>query len=291
MTNATPLGGNGGIMSDLMTTPVEGARRIKVESVILSPTETSDRGNTAVSVFVQDQTTQSLDLPLTQDIDNTTLNGPSVRNSRFVDVVSAASVNVGHIIEIGSASTFIQVRVKAIIANQLELFSPMTSVFANGSTVVIKTDDMKVDGSVTPQVFSLSPETDQIGDIVRLILRMEGSVAMDSGTFGPLPALINGCVIRIKQPNGDFRNLLNFKTNGDFIAHCFDHRFLPNNGNNIRLLTARLTWGGTSKHGVVQRVDGSLGGGEELQIVIQDDLTGATFFSFTTANQGHEVQQ
>ena len=264
-----------------------------LQTLFIDAFEISDRGTTALGIFIQDQTTQSIDLPLTQDMPAaaTTLDGDTVRDlSRLVDVVDASGISAGNLIEIGDSETFIQVRVKAIVVNQLELFSPMNHVFASGLTVVVKTDDMKVDGSVTPQIFALSPELTQIGDIVRNILRMEGSETMDSGTFGPLPALENGCVLRIKQANGDFRNLLNFKTNGNYLAHCFDNQFLPNNGQGLRLFSARLTWGGQSKHGVVQRLDGSLGEGEELQIVIQDDLTGATFFRFTIANQGHEVQ-
>ena len=256
------------------------------------PIEVSDRGNMGNAVFVQDQTTQSLDLPLTQDIAATTLDGDTVRDVNFFDVAvgDGALITPGNLIEIGSASTFIQARVKAVVVDQVELFSPMNAVYAGGSSVFIKTDDLIVDGSVTRQVFSVSPESDQIGDITRIILRMEASSTMDSGTFGPLAALLNGCVIRIKQQDGNFRNLLNFKTNGDFIAHCFDNSFLPNNGNNVRLFVARLTWAGQSKHGVTQRLDGGLGVGEELQIIIQDALNLVGFLSFTIANQGHEVQ-
>lgn len=249
--------------------------------------ETSDRGNTAVKTFIQDQTSQSLDLPFTQDVVTTTLDGSPTRGSRFFDVVSAASIAAGHIIEIGDASAFIQARVLGIVSNTLEIDSPMTRAFAGGSNVVVKTDNLLVDGSVTPQVFAVSPEPPQNGDITRVIVRMEASTVMDSGTFGPVPALTNGCVVRVKLQNGDFRNIINFKSNGEFISHCFDNEFLPNNGNNIRLVTERLTWAGQSKHGVTQRVDGARG--EELQIVIQDDLTDLTFLTFSIANQGHEV--
>lgn len=252
--------------------------------------ETSARGGTALGVFVQDQTTQSLDLVFAQDIDTTMLDGDTVKESRFFDVAAGggALISIGNIIEIGSSSTFIQARVKAIVTDTIEIFSPMNSVYIDGSTVAIKSDNVRVDGSVTPQIFEISPEANQVGDFTRFILRMEGTVPMDSGTFGPLPALENGVILRYKKSDGDFNNLLNFKTNGDFIAHCFDHDFLPNNGNNVRQFVARLSYGGQSKHGVVQRADGTLL--EELQIVIQDDLTDISFTTFSIFGQGHEVQ-
>jgi len=266
---------------------------IKQSSVQLGrvPIETSARGDVAIPVFVQDQTTQSLDLLFTQDVDTSELDVDTVKDSRFFDVVAGEGVkfSINDIIEIGSGSQFIQARVKAIIVDSIEIFSPMNSVYPAGTTIVIKNDNLRVDGSTIPQIFEISPEISQIGDITRLILRMEGTAPMDSGTFGTLPAVTNGVVLRRKKPDGDFNNLLNFKTNGDFVAHCFDHNFLPNNGQGIRLLVARLSYGGQERHGVVQRLDGTLL--EELQVVIQDDLTGATFTNFTLFAQGHEVQQ
>ena len=253
--------------------------------------ETSNTGNTAVKTFIQDQTSQSIDLEFTQDIGTTTLDGIPTRDERFFDVASAAGISLGNLIEIGDASAFIRARVLGIVSNTIEIDSPMTRAFADESVVTIKTDNLLVDGSTTPQVFAVSPEAQQNGDITRLIVRMEASATMDSGTFGPIPALRNGCVIRVKEANGDFRNLINFKSNGEFISHCFDNEFLPNNGQGIRLVTERLTYAGQSKHGVTQRINGALL--QEIQIVIQDDLSQASFPSFlefAIANQGHEVQ-
>jgi len=252
--------------------------------------ETSARGNTALGVFVQDQTTQSLDLLFLQDLNSTTLDGANTRDSRFFDVATGEGslISLGNIIEIGSESTFIQARVKGIVDDTIEIDSPMVSAFSGGTLVAIKSDDLKVDGSVTPQVFSISPEPAQIGDIVKIILRMEGTANMDSGTFGTLPALTNGVVIRFKRPDGDFINLINFKTNGDFVSKSFAHEFLPNNGNGVRLFVSSLGYGGQENFGVVQRLDGSLF--EEIQVVIQDKLDEPSLTEFGLAGQGHEVQ-
>jgi hypothetical protein len=63
----------------------------------------------------------------------------------------------------------------------------------------------------------------------------------------------------------------------------------PKQGNTIKGFTSRLTWGGQSKHGVVIRLDGNLG--EELQVLIQDDLVTASANTvFNMIAQGHEVQ-
>ena len=112
---------------------------------------------------------------------------------------------------------------------------------------------------------------------------------MDFTTFGSGPALTNGCVLRIKNPDGTFKNLFNFKSNSDFIEQGFDHAFLaPKTGNTFTGFTSRVTWGGQSKHGVVIRLDGTLG--EELQLIIQDDLIASGNTRFHLTAQGHEIQ-
>lgn len=78
-----------------------------------------------------------------------------------------------------------------------------------------------------------------------------------------LPPLTRGCLLRVKKPTGDFVNLFNWKTNGGFIIRSFDHSF-------------------QEKVGVVPN--------EELQIVIQDDLSSG-LAEFLALAQGHELQE
>ncbi len=254
------------------------------------PIEISALDTIGVAVNIQDQTTQSLNLLFNRDLDTTTLDGATTLNSRFFDVLAGdgSKFTVGNLIEIAEGTRFIQARVLGIVTDTIEIDSPINNVYADLTVVTIKDDNLNVDGSVTPQVFAVSPETGQLGDVTRMILRCEGTSDMDSGTFGTLPPLTNGVVIRKKLANGDFINIMNFKTNGDFVSQSFSHDFLPNNGNGVRLFVGRITWAGQEKHGVVQRLDGTTG--EELQCVIQDDLTGISLTVFTLAVQGHEVQ-
>jgi len=265
-------------------------KQSSVQLGLATPVETSGRGTLGVPVFIQDQTTQSLDLLFSQDLDTATLDGATTVSSRFFDVAAGDGTKfaVGNLIEIARNSTFMQAHVLGIVSDTIEIESPINSVYPDGNTVFIKDDNLKVDGSVTPQVFSISPEPLQVGDINRIIISLEGTLAMDSGTFGPLVALTNGVVLRIKKADGDFINLVNFKTNGDIVSKSFAHSFLPNNGQNVRLFVAQLTWAGSQNHGVTQRLDGNFF--EELQIVIQDDLTNAAFVTFVLTAQGHETQ-
>jgi hypothetical protein len=242
-------------------------------------------------VFVQDQTTESLDVPLLFERTSTTVAVDTAIGDRTVDLTSAASASVGDILEMAEADSgnFLQSRILSISVNEVTIDQPVNRVYKAGSVAVISTDDMLVDGSVTPQVFSILPLPNQAGDMVRVLIDIRGSAAMDFSTFGSDPALTNGCVLRVKRKDGTFRNIFNWKNNGDFINRSLDHEFLVNVGNNQRAFVSRTTFGGQSKRGVVIRLDGALG--EELQVVIQDDLvTGSLNSEFRMIAQGHELQ-
>lgn len=261
--------------------------------------ETSERGNTAQKVYIQDQTTDSLDVPFLKTKFQTTLEVIATVGSRFITVPTGIGTSftanitnadgVGDIVELANGETFMQARVIGIVDDVIELEDQVNHAYVADTVVLVSSDNLLIDGSITPQIFSILPLPTQSGDLTRIILRMEATADQDSGTFGPLDALRVGVQVRKKRSNGDFKNIINFKTNGEFVAKCFDNNFLPNNGNNVRLFVARLTWAGVSKHGVVQRLEGELG--EELQVVISDNLTGASFIRFTLAVQGHELQE
>lgn len=253
--------------------------------------ETSNRDVTGLGVFVQDQTTFPLTVPFLIQRSTATLSANAVVNSRTVELVAGHSAQVGEILELADPSmptVFMQSRILNVATNTITLDKPINYPYEAATTqVVVSSDDMQVDGSVTPQVFSVLPLPAQSGDMVRVIWRIESSSAMDFETFGGATGLTNGCVLRINNGDGTYRNLFNWKTNGDIINEAYDYSFQQNTANNARGFTSRLTWGGQSKHGVVIRLDGSKG--EALEVVVQDDLTSGNT-RFTMKAQGHEIQ-
>jgi hypothetical protein len=268
------------------------------------PVEISERGTIGGAVFVQDQTTPVLTVPFLQTRAAVTLTADTVIDDRTIELTAGHGTLFGEVIELAETGTtkFMQADVidplglaaegDPVVGDTITLDQPVNRIYTTvGSIAQRSTKNLLVDGSVTPQIFSILPLPGQSGDMVRIIWEMRGAAggSMDYTTFGSGPPLLNGCVIRIKNSDGTFRNLFNFKSNGDIIEQAFDLVFLdPKGGNTIPGMTARLTWGGQSKHGVVIRLDGTLG--EELQIVAQDDLTTPNTRFHLTA-QGHELQE
>lgn len=251
--------------------------------------ETSKRGDTALGVWIQDQTTESLELPFLGQRSAATLSSPTTIGSRFVTLEPGHGTVVGNVLELTNPDTFMQAEVLNIITNTIELDQPVNSVYQITASVTISIKDMIVDGSGTPQIFSVVPLPGQFGDMVRIILDIRGPSEMDFSSFGSDNALNIGMLLRIKRANGTFKNLTHWRDNGEFINSAFDHSFLtPKQGNATHGLAIRSTFGGQSKRGVVIRLDGVLE--EELQVLIQDNLTTGTNTRLRLTVQGHEVQ-
>lgn len=258
--------------------------------------ETSEQGNTALKIFIQDQTTPTLQVPFLQERAVVSLASDTAIGDRTVELAGGHGAVVGEILEMAvtGGAEFMQSEILAVVSNTITVDQPVNRIYTTaGTTALRSTEDLLVDGSSVPQIFSVLPLPSQSGDMVRIIIEMRGGSgdSLDFSTFGSGPALVNGCVLRVKNQDGTFKNLFNFKSNGDFIKQAYDHVFLePRIGNTIGAFTSRLTWGGQSKHGVIIRLDGSLG--QELQVVIQDNITEATHGNtlFNLMAQGHEIQ-
>ena len=253
-----------------------------------APIETSDRGNTGVKTFTQDQTSESLEVPLLTGRGAFVLDGNTVRDTRFFDAVAGHGILVGEILEFSDSDTFMQARVLSLpTTNNIKIDTPFNHSYADGISMIRSSDDMRVDGSTIPVVFSILPQVGQAGDMTRYILSIESIAnSMDFTEFGSISALDNGCVLRIRRANGDFRNLFNFKTNGEFIEKSFDHAFQTKTGGGGSGFVARSSYAGPEKRGVAIRIDGALG--EELQCVIQDKLD-VGLLKFHIGAQGHEL--
>tara|TARA_R110000851_G_scaffold188171_2_gene338154 strand:- start:22373 stop:23248 length:876 start_codon:yes stop_codon:yes gene_type:complete len=259
---------------------------------ITKPLETSNRGGTGVPVFVQDQTTGPLDLHFVQFITSLILAVDTIVNSNSITVQSGHGLTTGdagtHIALFDVASsTFTSAELVSVAGDVLLLDSPMPRIFAVGvATAAAFLKNMNVDGSITPQVFSVSARENISGDIVAIAMEFRDTIPMDFDTFGGLPQLTNGVVLRVNNGDGTYRNLFNFKSNGDIILMAVTHDFTQNNGGGVRGFNAHLTFGGQENHGVVIRLDWTRS--EALELVVQDDLTGLT--SMDWIGQGSEVQ-
>jgi hypothetical protein len=183
-------------------------------------------------------------------------------------------------------NTFVSMELVTVTGDVILLDSPMNQVYTVGvSTVGAFLNNMNVDGSVTPQVFTVTSRPGLSGNVVAVSIQLRDTIPMDFDTFGGLPVLTNGVVLRINNGDGTYRNLYNFKSNGDVILMAQNHAFTETNGGGVRGFDAHIAFGGHENHDVVVRLIDSLS--ESMEVVVQDDLTGLTLMDWVI--QGSEL--
>lgn len=243
--------------------------------------------NGGVPVNIQDQTSQTIDDFMCQSITGPyILSADTVPDSYTIDLVSAAGLTVGDTIGLFKNSTDPQSYfgvIQSISTNTLTMDTPLPVVFPSSDSVLFEVlCDLSVDGSSTRQIFTLTNNSSVSLDVTRIIIQMDTATTPQFDEFGDLPALTNGCIFRLALSDGTFQNIGNWKSNQDMAAYMYDldllSAFFGANG-----VKGRMTFAGQDKHGVTLRIREN----EELQFIIQDDLTGLNEFRIMV--QGHFV--
>ncbi len=219
-------------------------------------------------------------LPFHTTEQQTTLASPTVIDSRAIVVDNATGAAIGKYILMFSIPTnrFYSGYITNVSGTTLTVDSPLDSVLPAGSNVDIGSTNLNVNGSVTPVKFGVRSPTPGIpatADLYRIMIQMTLATAPDFGKFGDRAALSNGIVLRFKD--GTTQNIFNVKTNSQFALLSGDYSpyDAANPGLGVYGVGVRLTFSGDEKMGTVIRV----GPGEDLEVIVQDDLTSIVSFS------------
>ena len=255
--------------------------------------ETSQAGTTGLGVFVQDQTTPAIFLKANKVVATSTVAvQPSIGDLQ-IELADTTGMVVDDLLIATSliGTRFYQGRILANVADVLTLDTPLDYAFEVGQEANATTTNMAVDGSVTPQIFSARAAEPAVGlgivaDVTRLNFFCITNTAVDLGRFGDIAGgLTNGLVVR--RTDGITINQFNIKTNGE-LSELTGGDWIPYDAQNANQgqhgFVARLTYGGQDKVGVVVR----LGPGDDLEFIIQDDLS--SLGKFEILLEGHVVQ-
>jgi len=241
---------------------------------ISSPLDAS--GN--IEASIQDQHTRTGDAFFSQRIGEiATLSTNAVIDEYAIVATVGHSISNGEqlvLYDIASGRLYVG-NVLDVVTNDVTLDTPLNYSFPSASTAVARRiKEMNVDGSTNRQTFVVTPPVDVEIDITRIMFQIicDDPPAMDD--FGDIEnGLTRGVVLR--AVNGTTVNYFNVKTNGELVNLMYDVSFYDQTGpQGVNGIGGRLTYGGSSKHGVVIR----LGQGDSLEAIIQDDLTDFTLF-------------
>jgi len=243
-----------------------------------------------LDVKIQDQHTAVIILPMALEVARTTLAIQTAIEDRIINVTDATGFVVGHHIRLvdSVSDKFYYATILSINVNAITVDTPIDFEYVVGSQIVDATINMAVDGSVTPVIFKHRlgvPSTPSATDITRVILTCTTSGGIDLSGFGDGVALTNGLVLR---QTGDPRtNIFNVKANADIsnIAYDFNIYDTTNPAQGLDGFVSRLTFAGQNKIGVSLRI----GQDDNLEVIIQDDLTGLESLSLIA--EGHVVEK
>ena len=232
------------------------------------PTES----NGAVPVNIQDQHTDG-NLLLFHEIAATgALALDTAVDDTTVSLAAGHGMAVGELLVLKEGMRIYSGVILSLPANVATVDTPLDYAYTvAGASVHSGTYNLNLVGSLgSPRIAQVSPPPGIEWDITRIHVRMTDATVMDAGTFGGIPALTNGVVLR--YVNARYKNIGNAKTNGDLILLSSDYRFDEKPPSGKYGFTSKHVFAGQEHVGVTVRLDGSMG--DTLQILIQDDLSG-----------------
>jgi hypothetical protein len=249
--------------------------------------------NGHLDVSVGDQTTPPLIINFSSSDYQPTLTADTNIGDTTITVSDATGFVAGTHIILANPLTgryYFGHQVGAIATLTVTLDTPLDYAFDAAFTEVsVGSHDMTVAGSLaSPIVFSVraGEQTDvpTTVDITRIILTCTDDTSVDFTKFCGGTTLTNGIVLR--RTDGTTQNIFNAKSNIDLANIMYDFTVFSSSvgQQGIDGFMGRLTFAGQNKMGVAIR----LGPGEDLELLIQDDLTGLV--SFEVIAEGHVVQ-
>lgn len=269
------------------TTPHSGQPIYGLSSAGLAyPVKIDEEDNVgALAVNIQDQHTRPLFLPFHYHLGAVTLAVPASGGDRTVDLVAGHGCAVGELLSLREGKAFYDGEIRGVAGNTISLGLPIDraySVSAQAWRGLISLDE---DGSGAPIVTHVSPPPFLDFDIygIRLVLGCAGQP--DDSKFGDLGALQYGIVLRkFCASTGNYTNMGAARRNGDMALFTGQVEYTDKAGGGA--YAVRIVADFAIHWGVSVRLFGA--NGDELQFLVQDDLTG--LLEFNALAVGHVVQ-
>lgn len=236
-----------------------------------------------VDTFIQDSSSKIVDFYFKKLLGLTSIAINTSVGDRTITLVNDHGFQQGEYISLLENDNASQFKVINVLSNVITLDSPLDYAYTILAEVRRSTINMNVNGSITPVIFNVVPSFKNKWHINSIVLSIEDNTEMDSAKFGGVTALTNGIVI--KRVNGINHNICNIKTNGEFRVRHFQVIYDDKAPSGVYGLCACKNFNSQNGNGSAIYLNGY--DGDEIQIIIQDDLS--TLNKFVATVQGHYV--
>jgi len=219
-----------------------------------------------------------------------TLASDVTKQDKSIIVTDATGLVIGDLLHITDTSNNSHdhdlLRITSISTNTLTLNRPIDKAYLAASTTInLVVVNMSVVGTLaSPISYKVFPSPGEVWHIVSLDFSMEDQTAMDDATFGGLPALTNGVVIRaVDSVNGTYETFSNWEHNGDFKEDGFYVEYSAKAPAGFYGFSGNMNV--KERYGAVVRLANTSTETIYLEILIQDNLSGLD--SFEVKVHGH----
>ena len=200
-------------------------------------------------------------------------------------------MNAGHTFANGDellialANNSFSAKVLSVATNTLTLDRPVSFAFPLTSLVFEVSTNMNVDGSVTVQAFGVSTgvSTTDALEITGIRLAITDNAAMDDSTFGGIPALTRGIVLRKVAADGSQFIYWNAKSNSELSLFIDNIKYSDKAP--AGLYGVSFEWNIRDTNGSIIR----LSAGDRLELLVQDNLTALASFKMMVYGHFKEV--
>lgn len=236
-------------------------------------------GNASQDVFIQDQSTDMLNLHMGDMKAVITVTENTVKDAVSVKVLSVGYTPVvGNYLCLQENRKIYQAEILTVVSTgangyTLALSIPLDYAYTKASGCSILDVDMHKDGSVTPKTFMIKPKAGTQWHITRLNVIMLMSAAGDDSKFGSINALTKGCYFR-KEDGASSQNLFNIKDNSDLRIQGDSLDYTTRSGAGSFGVNSSVHFSGMDNRGVVIRLDGNVGESlTRFRIVVHGHVT------------------
>lgn len=237
----------------------------------------------AKNVIIQDQFSEAIDLYLCKLNGTTNPTIAITKGTQTINVVSNIGAVVGDCINIKDEYNYFQSIVTNITGTVITIASPVDKDFPITSSVCFGEWDLsQANGSVTPVSYFICPPSKVKYDIYTIIISIEDDSVMYESTFGGLPALTNGIILRVTD--GYDKQLFLVTNNGGFTEYGFTTKYSDKVPSGTYAFWAVKNY--KDVNGVSLRIDGN--NEDRIEVIIPANLTGLSKMAITV--HGHLVQ-
>jgi len=247
----------------------------------------------SVDVAIQDQDSERISIFLGEVLGSIVSISGANKNVESLNITTDGTVpTTGNYFCFQEGGHITQVEITSVVEVAAPEYTigiaiPLDHDYGVDSGCVLQNVDMDVNGSGTPVMFQVGPRGDYRWDITRVNIAMILASAGDDGLFGNLTALTTSQYFR-KENSGHTQNLFDARDNSDFRLESGGdvNYFTRSGGQGSYGMSARITFNGPDKSGVVIRVDGTTD--DKFVTTVRSNLTGLNKYRIKI--QGHVVE-